>query len=549
MLQLRIAVLLAVLLGTLFPPATPQPTIAQTPPTLPTLPTLPAPSAPAGDLTAVAADLRGLVIRDPWYDFGTVPGQPGTPNYAAQDEMGRMLELLGVTWVRLEFHIEASTPAQVEAQIARNDYFIREVAPRHQLKVLGLLSFNLNRGRDPYDLLATDYITDTIYGGAVNDYMQDWLDRARLIANRYEGQVAAYEVLNEQNRLPPDGRPIPAVDAARLHTKFYRFFKNEDRDLPGDQTWREDVKIIVGGLHPAGSFDVGSPKYVSDRDYVRQLYNSDAFRSYRRDYLRWPLDGMGYHPYPEEIRVSLESDIELITTRLDAVRDVLEEVTDPFVPFWITELGYNPAFGSQTEEEQALFLRESLLAVANRRDVETFFWFKYEDFPPATGPNAQEWGVVRIPFTEDNACPGGACYDPSGRALFLRPSFWMFRELTGMDGIAPEPPARITLVGTGTSYISPTDTLTLTAAISRPTVTLPLTVTWRIAEPTLLYEYQRVDVLTDTLTATLVITRTPPSTLQLYVTAGNTATTIQQQDSLTVRELRGRVLLPFIVRE
>ncbi len=532
MLQLRTVVLILVLLGALFPPATPAQTTART----------------TGDLAVVAPDLRGLVIRDPWYDFGTLPGQPNVPNRAAQDEMGRMLELLGATWVRFEFHVEAGTPAQVEAQIARHDYFVQEVAPRHNLKILGLLSFNLNRGRDPYDLLATDYITDTIYGGAVNDYMQHWLDRARLIANRYKGQIAAYEVLNEQNRLPPDGRPIPAVDAARLHTKFYRFFKNEDRNLPGDQSWREQVKIIVGGLHPAGSFDVGSPKYVSDRDYVRQLYRSDAFRSYRRDYLRWPLDGMGYHPYPEEIRVSLQNDIDLITTRLDAIRDVLAEVTDPFVPFWITELGYNPAFGDQTEAEQALFLRESLLALANRSDVETFFWFKYEDFPPATGPNAQEWGVLRIPFTEDNACPGGACYDPIGRPTFLRPSFWTFRALTGMDGVGVEPPGQIMLSGTGTSYISPTETLTLTAVISRPTVTLPVTVTWRLTELASVYEYQQVDVLTNTLTATLVISRTPPATLQLSLTAGNTATTIQQQDSLTVRELRGRIWLPFVVR-
>lgn len=187
MLQLPNMVLIIVLLGALWPPSTPDYMRPN----------------PHAQTVAVAEGLRGLVIRDPWYDFGTTPSQPNQPNFAAQDEMGRMLALLGVTWVRLEFHIEAGTTREVEAQIARNDYFINEVAPRHKLKVLGLLSFNLQRGRDEYDLLSTKFITDTVYGGGVNDYMQIWLDRARLIADRYQDRVLAYEVLNEQNRLPP----------------------------------------------------------------------------------------------------------------------------------------------------------------------------------------------------------------------------------------------------------------------------------------------------------------------------------------------------------
>ncbi len=540
MLQIPNMVLIIVLLGVLWPPSTPDYMRPN----------------PHAQTVAVAEGLRGLVIRDPWYDFGTIPSQPNQPNFAAQDEMGRMLALLGVTWVRLEFHIEAGTAREVEAQIARNDYFINEVAPRHKLKVLGLLGFNLQRGRDEYDLLSTKFITDTVYGGGVNDYMQIWLDRARLIADRYQDRVLAYEVLNEQNRLPPDGRPIPADVAARLHTKFYRFFRNVDRNRPGDQRWRENVKIILGGLHPAGSWDVGSSKYVSDRDYIRQLYRSDGFRSYRENFLSWPLDGLGYHPYPEEIRVSPQSDMNLITTRMNAVRDVLREVGDPFVPFWITELGYNAGFRNQTTDEQAEFLRQSILTMASRDDVETFFWFKYEDFPPATGPNAQLWGVVRIPFTEDNRCAGGACYDLMGRPDLLRPAFWTMRELTGVQGGLPEPPAEIVLNQRGTVLISPTlelsptTLLTLTATINRPSVQLPVTVTWAIEQPPNV-PFTYVQVLTDTnhLTSTLVLSRTLPAAFNLNLTASNTAATIQQQGQVTFRELRGRAFLPFIIRQ
>jgi hypothetical protein len=70
--------------------------------------------------------------------------------------------------------------------------------------------------------------------------------------------------------------------------------------------------------------------------------------------------------------------------------------------------------------------------LAARDDIATIFWFKYEDFPPASGPLAQKWGVVRIPFTEDAACPGGACYDPTGEPAYRRPAFWTYRELAGL---------------------------------------------------------------------------------------------------------------------
>ncbi len=63
-------------------------------------------------------DMLGMVIRDPWYDFGTTPGQPHHPNYAAQDRMGEMLALMGVRWVRLEFHI-AGDESVILSQVAR----------------------------------------------------------------------------------------------------------------------------------------------------------------------------------------------------------------------------------------------------------------------------------------------------------------------------------------------------------------------------------------------------------------------------------------------
>jgi hypothetical protein len=406
-------------------------------------------------------ELLGMVVRDPWYEVVvTATEATNEPNRAAQERMGATLAQMGVRWVRFEFHIDGTRP--VEPQIARNDFFINEVAPRYGFKVLGLLGFGLLRDVEPYDPTGNDTRAltypgsdDPLYGGGVNDYMRTWLDRARSIVSRYQGNIAAYEILNEQNRLPSfggTGYGIPPEVAARLHTKFYRFFRHVDRErdgnnnpVPPGQSWRDAVKIIIGGLHPAGTLAPGSKfgEYISDLDYVRRMYASDGFQGYKNDPNlgngQFPTDGLGYHPYPVEIERSVQTVDDLIDRRLQLLRETLVSVGDGLSPFWITELGYNVAYGRQNEQGQAEFLRETFTRLAVRGDVATLFWFKYEDFPPAesfmssTGfVEAQKWGVVRIPFTEDARCPGGACYAADGNPILVRPSFYVYRELAGL---------------------------------------------------------------------------------------------------------------------
>ncbi|MFV9503473.1 MAG: hypothetical protein AB4911_02790 [Oscillochloridaceae bacterium umkhey_bin13] len=399
----------------------------------------------------------GVVVRDPWYEFGTNPRFPGQANQAAQDQMGQLLAAAGARWVRLEFIVELSA-GDFQAQIARNDYFINEVAPRYGLQVLGLLAFRLVDvdPRDPSErgLISNQFLPEsqTPYGGGVNQYMHNWLDRALWIMQRYQGRVAAYEVFNEPNRLAVvggfrGGEGIAPERVATLHTKLYRCFKQNQCDhRSSDPTWRADVQLLIGGLHPRGSDLILGPTgpALSDRDYLRRMVISAAFRSYQTSFGRLPFDGIGYHPYPAEIVVTLanlDDEIERINQRLDEVRGELRttlaslEPSAAEHPFWITELGYNAAYPGQSEAGQVAFLRAIFTTIATRPDVATLFWFKYEDFPPASGPNAQRWGLVHIPFSEGTAgatCPGGACYNPDGVPSQLRPSFWALRELAGL---------------------------------------------------------------------------------------------------------------------
>jgi hypothetical protein len=450
----------------------------------------------------------GMVIRDPWYDFGTFPGLPDEPNYAAQDRMGAMLAQMGVRWVRLEFHIEGGN---VLAQVARNDYFIREVAPRHNIKVLGLLSFGLVRGNHPRELGAFRSQHDTLYGPGIGPLKRTWLNRARMIANRYRGAIAAYEIFNEPNRITENGdEGMTANELARLHATFYRFFRHVDRAAPGYQSWRDNVQIILGGPQPAGTGQLDDAVYLSDLSYLRQVYASAPFVRYQMKYGRFPLDGLAYHPYPHEIHRSLmllrttwidsrgevtvitepnttvepepqadpARNVQFIQSRLDQMRDLLVELGDPQLPFWITEIGYNAALCEEGEANQAEFLRLVYGTLAQREDVARIFWFKYEDFPPAVGPNAQQWGPVVIPFVQDTACQGGACYEPGGRPALLRPAFWAYRDLSGYTGYLPEPPAQVAI--TGPLSGSTSEVLTFTATLSRTTAAQPVVYVWHV---------------------------------------------------------------------
>jgi hypothetical protein len=379
----------------------------------------------------------GMVIRDPWYECSTARDGTRSPHLAAQERMAQILAETGVRWVRLEFFITDSDDPT--AELACYDAFINEFAPRYGLKVLGLLAFGIVPGvYTPLDgerglNVTLDPTAHPVYGNFTNAYMRTWLDNARRIVSRYGPAVHAYEVLNEQNRVIGGGGAGIRIDhAAILHTKFYRFVKQVDR-APTD-AWRDELPILIGGLHPRGTGEMSDKDYVSDRDYLRGYYSSTAFTGFAAANAgKFPLEGLAYHPYPVEIRLSpqfIPDDIAVIVRRIGALRTTLESVGDPQLPIWITELGYNVGYRQQNEAGQMAFLRASYLQIAAQPHMGPIFWFKYEDFP-GTPTAPENWGIVRVPFTA-GPCPGGACYDLTGEPLFRRGAYLVYRELAGI---------------------------------------------------------------------------------------------------------------------
>jgi hypothetical protein len=416
----------------------------------------------------------GMVVRDPHYEWRTNPDYPGA-NEAFMDEMGRNLEAAGVEWVRLEFRSESEksdVPGQV--RLEQYDYFINTVAPRHGLKVLALLATQLVHAQhdnqimnrkaveEPYYYRTGQYIdpeefdlgirTDhPLYGGNVNTYASIFLDNALAIARRfpYDGSkgIAAFEILNEENRyIGGEGRGLEPHNVAELLTKFYRIYRRGGNATYGSAS--QDVKIILGGIHPGRCDDcmTTSGSRMSDRQYLDAVYASPAFTTYKATYGRFPLDGVGYHPYPDQVALGLVdeysafNELPRIPQRMLDMRAVMTRHGDTGNKIWVTEIGERGAPRDiENQRRQADFMKSVYWMLWRQRDfVQNVFWFKYEDFavpenPDATGP--ENWGVVRlVPRTPTAECP--SCeYSATGEVQVKKQSFWTYRDISQGIGL------------------------------------------------------------------------------------------------------------------
>jgi len=392
-------------------------------------------------------NFMGMVVRDPHYEWKTNPAFTGT-NRAFFDAMGQHLEAAGVKWVRIEFFADAaleqgSIDYRGRVNIEKYRYFIEVVAPRHGIKVLALLATPLARQRPagvtprfpddvygPGEYISPERIEDPLdinagVYGFVNPYMHIWLENAFTIARNFPYDavtgrgIAAYEVLNEQNRyLNGNGKGMRPDMVATMLTKFYRVFKKNGGPDGSFGAWRNDVKILIGGLHPERCEDCiksdGTAR-MTDRQYLDAIYKSSAFQRYRNDPAlgngKYPHDGVGYHPYAAEMRSgavpedTAVNDLFRVQPRMQAMRNVMLQNGDAANKFWITEVGDRGAPMTvdpvgDNERRQAQFMRTVYWTLWQDREfIENVFWFKYEDFAVPTKAGAvgtENWGVVRL---------------------------------------------------------------------------------------------------------------------------------------------------------
>ncbi len=345
------------------------------------------------------ADFYGIVGRDPWFEWGTDPqGHPNDVNRTALEGMAQDLAYAGAGWVRIEMRADhdANAPAGPGYIDYRKwDWFIKECAPKYNLKVLLLLGSALldHSAVDP--TASFSRINDPAdRPDGTNNYSRLFAARAKEVADHYGDSVSAYEILNEANI-----SEILFVESGGTQAEFRP-------EIYG--ALLSDVYAAIKPAHPKVQLIVGGllygfrPNGSADYDYLYVLYQSKRVQEYKKANGRFPFDGVASHAY-------YVGDARKIVDHFWQLRGVMVAAGDESNKLWLTEIGlmgapptvrseFLAATPTKDEEAQAQLIRAlfPLLLRETRGFVANVFWFKYEDFPLPNG--WANYGLVRLPI-------------------------------------------------------------------------------------------------------------------------------------------------------
>ncbi|GAB4119843.1 MAG: cellulase family glycosylhydrolase [Roseiflexaceae bacterium] len=171
----------------------------------------------------------------------------------------------------------------------------------------------------------------------------------RVLATRYQGRVAAYQIWNEPNMaLENGGRPATAPEYLRTLMAGYAGVK------------AGDPCALVVSAAPAANAGSNAAVVTSDLDFFRELYQIE-----NRAFLRY-ADVVAIHPGGgpfspmDRWAIDRPDQSEGYFRHIDRVRAIMLAAEDRR-PAWITEVGWNvlPAAGAPTpvdERQQAEYL-------------------------------------------------------------------------------------------------------------------------------------------------------------------------------------------------
>lgn len=168
--------------------------------------------------------------------------------------------------------------------------------------------------------------------------IDDFARFMRVLAARYKGQVAAYEIWNEPNLNYEWGylEPDPAAYTALLKAA-YQAVKAVD----------PEALVISGGLATTGE---GSPTAMGDLTFLQGMYAAGA-QGY--------FDALGSHPYAFGHDPDYEDPWGLSLSRVVQQREVMLANDDAETPVWITETGWVLHTNWNLVEHEAIAVDES----------------------------------------------------------------------------------------------------------------------------------------------------------------------------------------------
>jgi len=382
-----------------------------------------APGGETGDATAepvaAAPTVAATATVSPTPASPTATPEPAFPEYTgpplARDKIGlqiylhrqdlrdllRHFEALDIGWVKVQvsWKLHEPRPGEYDAQLFEELDRLIAGANGQNVKVL------LSVSKAPeWSRLVTEMDGPPADNGHFEAFM-------RLLATRYTGQVAAYELWNEPNlQREWNGAPLNAADFVALMR----------RGAAGVRTADPAALLISGAPAVTGINDGVSA--IDDRVYLGAMLAAGVAEV---------VDGVGVHPYgwanPPNSRAADATQISsshnnhpsfFFLDTLEDYRAMMVSAGADALPLWPTEFGWGsfenlytpegapaapPAgaeFMAETSEwEQAVYtLRAYELAQARAWVGPMFLWNL--NFTAALGPEFQEVGYSLLRFDE-----------------------------------------------------------------------------------------------------------------------------------------------------
>ena len=259
----------------------------------------------------------------------------------------------GVRWLRIDMYWKDLEPRRGRldpALLGRIDTAIAEARAR-RMQVLGVLW-----GTPPW-------ASGKQHPGTPPKNVRDFARFAGVMARRYRGRVAAWQLWNEPNQRRFFINGTPAYYVKMLRASYPLVHPH--------------ARVVFAGLTR------------HDARWLRRAYAAGA---------KGTFDVMAVHPYPQRHDARPEGPV---ITGVKYVRAVMVSRRDP-KPIWFTELGWSTYKDGVTEPQQASYLLRSSRVLRRYPYVQRVFWFTLNDWPVEN-----EWlanlGLVRADGTEKPA--------------------------------------------------------------------------------------------------------------------------------------------------
>lgn len=239
---------------------------------------------------------------------------------------------------------------------------------------------------------------------------QDFGDFCHVLADRYQGQVRAYQVWNEPNlaREWGGGVPDPAGYVELLRVCYI-----------GIKTADPAALVISAGLSPTGN---GPPEAMPDADYLAGMYEAGAAPYF--DLLGVHAPGFLYPPEisPEEVARKHDGHRFFCFRHVEDMREIMVRYGDGDKQVAVLEMGWtsdpvhpNYAWFAVTEEQKADYLVRAFRYARGH-------WAPWIGLMTVISIADPEW-------TEDNEQYWWAITEPGWPEVHLRPAYEALRDM------------------------------------------------------------------------------------------------------------------------